>query len=229
MTAGDGRANSCSSGSILGVEPMKAAIVLAACICSSGPAVQGRQLSGVVYSDHSGPSAIGAGYVTLSTSVGLIKIHYGKPINGKFTDDRCWDLGAIWNVRTRQEADGTEELVRADCAGRLDVEVHSAWIAVLQYIKSIAERAGHTIGFKQERRGPINIEMGGVAVDIEGYLQFPDRGMCLEMNRRGEGGGVVIHAGLDCYFRPEIEFAVQPDERGQWAVKKVIAVTRRMP
>lgn len=66
------------------------------------------------------------------------------------------------------------------------MEIHSAWSAVGDYIRSVVERAGHTIGCKQGKRHPIHVDMRGITVD------------------------------MDCYFDPNTDFEVVRDKSGQW-------------
>jgi hypothetical protein len=195
------------------------------CLLGIGSTILGRDLSGTVYSDHSGPSGNGTGIVTLATSTGLISIHYQKPIHQDFLGDNCRHLGALWTVRTapwtarpEQKSLEMEELVRARCNGRVDVPVHSAWLATLNYIKEAAHHAGHELGFRPNRFGPINVNMDGINVDVSGYLNFPGNGMCLEVKERVSKATVVIESSADCAFQPDIEFTAKQTGPNTWAV-----------
>jgi hypothetical protein len=202
-------------------------ILASACCClvlsSAGIA---RQLTGTVYSDHSGPSANGTGEVILATSLGLVRIHYQKPVKGTFTNDKCWQLGAIWTVQTEEGRDA-EELTRVKCGGAVDASVNAAWIAVREYIQTAARGARQEFGFQVDRRGPIIVTMGGVDVDVWGYLSFSGSGMCLEMKQRVSNSAVVIASSADCYFHPEIDFKVERRAASTWQVSNVKSVGAR--
>lgn len=200
----------------------------ACCLLGIGSTILGRDLSGTVYSDHSGPSGRGTGIVRLATSTGLISIHYQKPIHGDFLSDNCRHLGALWTVRTalwttrpEQKSLEIEELVRVHCNGRVDVPVHSAWLAALDYIKEAAHRAGYELVFQPNRFGPINVNMDGINVDVSGYLNFPGNGMCLEVKERVSKATVVIESSADCFFQPDIEFTTKQTGPNMWAVTSV--------
>src|SRR5665213_1608875 len=128
---------------------MRSSVSFVICFLGISSTLLGRDLSGTVYSDHSGPSGAGTGIVELATRTGLISIHYQKPFPGDFSADTCSHLGAIWTVRT--EKNSLEELVGAHCNGRVDVPVHSAWMATLDYVKAAVHRAGFELGFQPNK------------------------------------------------------------------------------
>jgi len=183
----------------------------------------GRELTGVVYSDHSGVSGHGTGRLGLATKTGLVSLHYQKPVKQRFSNASCEDLGAIWIVRTELIDPTGEELVSARCDGGLDVQVHSAWMAVRNYIKSVAEAVGQTLGYKPGRRGPVPVDMNGNKVDISGYLNFGVSGMCLEVNRRIDSKTIIIRSSADCYFYPDLDFRVTETTPTLWRVISVEA------
>jgi hypothetical protein len=183
-----------------------------------------RQLTGAVYADNSGVSASGTGIVTLASGGSLVTVHYQKPIKHRFSSPRCWELGAVWTVWT-ELIDNEEELIRAECSGVMDVPVHSAWRATLDYIEATARRAGNELGFKG-RREPVMVVMDGVDVDIAGYLDFPGNGMCLEVKERMSRSVVVI-ASSGCFLEPEVEFTVERSSNYGWGVTRVRAVSTR--
>ena len=205
---------------------MHSTVAFACCFLVFSSTTIARQLTGAVYSDHSGPSGHGTGEVLLATSVGLISIHYQKPIQHRFSNDRCWQLGAIWTVRT-DGGRGAEELITARCNGAVDAPVNFAWSAVLEYIKTIALHAGHELGFQLNKRGPIIVNFGAVDVDVSGYLDFPGDGMCLEMKQRVSNSAIVIASSADCYFIPDIDFTVERLGAAAWRVTHVKAVNTR--
>jgi hypothetical protein len=179
-----------------------------------------RDLAGVVYSDHSGPSAQGTGVVALSTKLGLVNIHYQKPIKQDFSSDRCWDVGAVWSVKTKQVGEH-EELIRAHCTGKMDADVHSAWIAVRNYIRSVANAVGEDLGYQATRRRPVTVKMGDVSVDVAGYLDFGASGMCLDLRRRINSSTIVINSSADCHFNPDLAFRVEQIQPDVWQVSSV--------
>jgi hypothetical protein len=218
---------------------MKSLLQLSLCLIAIRPVVLGRDLTGVVYSDHSGLSGNGVGWVRLATPAGLIKIHYQKPIKSSFTDDRCWEVGAIWTVRTGRETPGTEELVSAGCEGRVDPQVQSAWIAVRDYIKALAEAAGYQLGYQANRPGPSILKLNNVEFDISGYLDFSSTGTCLEMKRRTGDGAVIIGSSAACSFNirspvggtsyPDIEFVTRKSAVDLWTILEVDVVPKQRP
>jgi hypothetical protein len=189
-------------------------ILIATCFFLGSPGfLFGRELTGTLYSDHSGPSGRGTGILVLATKTGLVALHYQKPVKQRFTKSSCQDVGAIWTVR----AEG-EELVSASCNGIIDIKVHSAWMAVRSYIQSTAEAAGQTMGYRPDRRGPVRVEMDGIDVDLSGYLNFGASGMCLEMDRRVDSKTIVIRSSGDCYFYPQLGFTVHEGSPNLWHV-----------
>ncbi len=188
-------------------------------------ALSGRELTGSVFWDHSGPSGQGVGQVALSTRNGSIVIHYQKPVKTMFSDETCEELGAIWTVQTKQSPRATEELVSAKCDGGLDATVHGAWLAVREFLRVAAESAGYKIGFDPNRRGPVRLRLGQVENDISGYLNFGFSGMCLEMKKQVDQRTVLIHGSAECYFMPLLDFTVERDASSEWRVTSVAEVT----
>ena len=116
-----------------------------------------------------------------------------------------------------------EELVSASCRGRVDVEVRSAWAAVRDYIRNVAERAGLQVGYQFQRPKPCRAMLGDAEVDLSGYLDFSATGMCLKVKRRVDGE-IIIGSSADCYFTPELEFTMAQVSPRVWQVRKVITV-----
>ena len=203
---------------------MRLSVSFVICFLGISSTLFGRDLSGTVYSDHSGPSGTGTGIVKLATSTGLISIHYQKPFPGNFSANTCSDLGAIWTVRT--EKNSLEELVGARCNGRVDVAVHSAWMATLDYVKDAIHRAGFELGFQPNRpRSPRQIvNMAGLDIDVSDYLNFPGNGMCFEVKERVSNASVIIESSPDCYFYPAVDFTNKQSGPNSWAVTGVKAL-----
>jgi hypothetical protein len=196
-------------------------ILIAAYLLLGAALLFGEELTGVVYSDHSGPSGNGVGEVQLATKAGLVSLGYQKPVKQSFSNGNCRDLGAIWTVRTDSSGGA---LISARCNGTLDRTVHSAWMAVRGYIKSLANAAGETVGYRQGRRGPIKVQMNGFTVDISGYLNFGETGMCLEVNKRIDNHTIIIRSSADCYFFPDLDFKVWEVSPNVWHVADVATV-----
>lgn len=201
---------------------MKAPSILV-CILMSPSVLLCGEYTGTVYSDHSGPSGHGTGYLRLATGSKLARIHYQKPIDAYFASPTCREVGAIWRVWTTRISPRTEELARVHCDGRVDVPVHSAWQATRDYIKAVALGAGQLIGYQPGRRGPIFVTMDQIQVDVSGYLDFGASGMCLDMKERVNRKTVVIGSTADCYFEPDIDFIVEEHGSGDWRVTSVVA------
>lgn len=115
-------------------------------------------------------------------------------------------------------------MISARCNGKLDRTVHSAWMAVRAYIEAKAKAIGESVGYRQNRRGPINVQMNGMQIDISGYLDFGATGMCLEVNKRIDDHTVIIRSSADCYFIPELDFKVQEMSASMWRVAEISAV-----
>ncbi|HEY7389018.1 MAG TPA: hypothetical protein VH640_10960 [Bryobacteraceae bacterium] len=199
----------------------KKSILIPAYLFFSAALLVAEELTGVVYADHSGPSGHSVGEIQLATKKGLVSLGYQKPVKQSFSNGNCRDLGAIWTVRT--DASGGA-LIRARCNGRLDRIVHSAWLAVRAYIEDLANAAGEKVGYRQDRRGQIKVQMNGLAVDIAGYLNFGGTGMCLEVDRRIDDRTVIIRSSADCYFSPELDFKVHEVSADIWHVVDISAV-----
>jgi hypothetical protein len=200
-------------------------IVLTWALLMNPPILFCRTLTGIVYSDHSGPSGNGTGELELSTKAGLIRIHYQKPIPQDFRTQRCREVGAIWTVQTGKSGILEEdELVRAHCDGKVDAAVRGAWIGAKSYIEKAAKDSGYTLGYQPDRRGPAQVDMGGRKVEISGYLNFATTGMCLEMHDRLNASTIVIESSADCYFYPDLEFTVERVTQTVWRVINVKAV-----
>jgi hypothetical protein len=197
------------------------AILITAYLFLGGALLVADELKGVVYADHSGPTGHSVGEIQLSTKTGLVSLGYQKPVKTEFSNRNCGDVGAIWTVRT--DALGGE-LIRARCNGTLDRTVHSAWLAVRAYIEALADAAGETVGYRQDRRGPIQVQMNGLAVDIAGYLNFGGTGMCLEVDKRMDDQTVIIRSSADCYFFPDLDFKVREVSADIWHVVDITAV-----
>jgi hypothetical protein len=203
---------------------MKSSVWFACYLLGIASTLFGRDLTGTVYSDHSGPSGASTGEVELSTSTGLISIHYRKPFPRDFSSDTCLHLGAVWTVRMKQNS--LEEIAEARCKGQVDLPVHSAWMATLDYVKEVAQRAGYEIGFRLDRpRRPNQIvNMYGLDVEVSGYLDFPQNGMCFEVKERVSKTSVIIQSSADCFFYPAVEFTNKQTGPNTWAVTSVKAL-----
>ena len=189
-------------------------------------ALSSRVLTGAVYWDHSGPSGQGVGQVALSTRNGPIIIHYQKgEVITKFAEGVCGELGAIWTVQTKRSPRGADELVSVTCDGGLDSTVHSAWLAVREFLRVAAESAGYKVGYDPNRRGPIRLRLGQVENDISGYLDFGSSSMCLEMKKQINQRTVLIHGSGECFFWPALDFTVERDASSVWRVTSVTEVT----
>jgi len=204
----------------------KRSSVLLFTLAVTASALSGRELTGVVYWDHSGPSGQGVGEVALATRSGSVVIRYQKgQVITKFSDETCGELGAIWTVQTKQSSRGNEELVSVKCDGGLDATVHAAWQAVHEFLRVAAESAGYKVGYDPNRHGPIRLRLGQVENDISGYLNFGSTGMCLEMKKQIDQRTVLIHGSADCYFWPALDFTVERDASSIWRVTAVSEVT----
>ncbi len=203
--------------------------IVSACMLLAVGTAHGRELTGVVYWDHGGPTGHATGMLGIATRTGIVPIHYQKPYKARFASSSCTDVGAIWTVRMQPIDGGGEELESASCAGSVDVPIHSAWLAVKSYITSTAEAAGYKLGFQLGRRGPLPARMNGINVDLFGYLSFGLSGMCLEMSKQVNRETIVIRSSSDCYFDPDLEFRVIEVQTNVWRVDSVKAIDPERP
>jgi hypothetical protein len=204
---------------------MKWVLILSYVLMTNPATLLCRELSGTVYSDHSGPSGHGTGMLRLATQNGVINVYYQKPIRNDFSKiDTCWQVGAIWTVWTSGSTTGEQELIKAHCTGELNEAVHAAWLATKDYIEAAAREAGYAPGFKVGRRGPLEVDMNGLKVDVFGFLSFGMSGMCLEMKQRVDPKTIIVGSSADCYFWPELDFTVEQIDSTIWQVKAIKAV-----
>ena len=208
------------SNGVLRREVVRSSLLAVCILIMKASPLAGRDLTGIVYSNHSGPSGKGVGEVQLSTKSGLIAIPYQKPIKLDSSDARCDEVGAIWTVQTYRSG----ALKRAHCAGKLDTDVHSAWMAVRNYLKAVASGVGQELGYQPSRRGPVKAKMGELHIDLAGYLNFGSTGMCLEMKEHVDKNSIIIESSADCYFIPDLDFRVERTGQTTWEVTSVKAV-----
>lgn len=85
----------------------------------AGSGAQPVQL-GVVYGVTAGVSASGGGTVLLKLGNTIAKFRFWKEeIGGGLPEASCWDVGALWRVRTRM-GDLGPEIAWAECTGWFD-------------------------------------------------------------------------------------------------------------
>jgi len=99
--------------------------------------------------------------------------------------------------------------------------VHAAWLATKDHIEAAAREVGYTPGFQIGRRGPLEVDMDGLKVDLFGYLSFGVSGMCLEMKKRVDSKTIIIASSADCYFWPDLDFTVEQIDPTIWRVRTI--------
>ena len=71
---------------------------------------------------------------------------------------------------------------------------------------------------------PIKVQMNGFTVDISGYLNFGETGMCLEVNNRIDNHTIIIRSSADCYFFPDLDFKMREVSPNVWHVANIATV-----
>lgn len=163
-----------------------------------------EHFTGVLYSNHGGPSGKGSGEIRLRTGSRVYEIWYQKPIEAEFAGSVCYEMGAIWDVVVRAEL-GRRVLQKAKCDGKVDRAIHSAWMTVRLYLDCRMGNPGASCAeyFSSHRRRSKSLvkQLSQLAdMDLAEYRKFGGRGLCLAVGEAA-GRSVAISAGIDCSIR----------------------------
>ena len=181
-----------------------------------------RELTGVLYSEHSGPSATGTGEARIATADGMVvSLFFQKPVKKVFSKAVCNDLGAVWRVTTEVLPERGETLVAATCTGQINVAVHSAWLGVKRFLEVLAQ--GEAQGSERLSAGERSAasHINWTTIDLSGYSRYGQNGKCLEVDRQVGRDIVNIRTSLDCLIDTAFEFRVGLVSGDAWQVLSV--------
>lgn len=169
-----------------------AVFTFAHCIVCSGQAV-----TGVVYSNHSGPSANASGMVELAVDGRMLTLFYGSPALSRSAPPVCHDIGAVWTVETRADNGSTVMVGYAACSGKVDTVVHDAWLLFRRYVETL-KRPPRYLFSPRWRASPefSAFVAAGKRIDASFYARL-DRAGCVDVLGR-RGGALLLRAGVDC-------------------------------
>jgi len=162
------------------------------------------ELTGVLYSNESGPSGGGTGRIRILADGSVREMSYQKPFPREFASAVCNDPGAVWNVTYTRIANGGEKIQHVRCDGKADPAVHGAWTLVDRVLRLLGKRGRlpETL-FAPSLRGTDRLRsmMASLqSLNLDGYEQFGAGGHCLRVASASDTGHVVVSAASDCYI-----------------------------
>jgi hypothetical protein len=174
-----------------------------------------RELTGILYANHSGPSGSGTGEIRIKTQNKMVMLAYQKPLAGRFARS-CWEPGSIWTVLTRRTEDRDEVVDEVSCPGKIDITLHEAWTLVRDFMNSVTGESH--LEFKSPRGAFDSRDL-----DWSGYRNFGGDGLCLEiMGYVGhEDENLVIRAPIDCALGKIVDFALHKTQRSGWRINSI--------
>jgi hypothetical protein len=181
-------------------------LLLLVSVVTAGQAKQVR-LTGVLYSNQSGPSASGTGEVILAVGKHAYHLEYQKPIEMEFSSSSCQTAGSIWTVDAVLDGDYEGRLLRAKCAGQKDISVFNAVGVVERYFDSLERgRLSEAYGLlTRDYQGRISFE--AFVVDAKRFdlalYRAHRQGQCLEISKTSPS--MQVRAGPDCLIRHDSE------------------------
>ncbi len=107
---------------------------------ASWTSLHAESITGVLYFNEVNNGAHRANYVELDTGKQVITIGYTEPLERRFRDKSCSEIGAVWTM-TVQHPDGGLFATRAICRGLNSETVNSAWKAVRDYLDGLPSYA----------------------------------------------------------------------------------------
>lgn len=187
---------------------------------------QAGTLTGVIISDHSGPSADAVGEIRLVASERLYRLLYGEPLVRRFSGDVCYDIGAIWTVEFHVLPDSALEIESASCTGDVDEPVHRSWLLVRSYLHSPQSSEGLL-----SQRWRKSLEFTRYSESLKGinlsdFSSLGKRGTCIDVTHRSPDR-IRLDAGIDCYISlagepVDLIFScVRPRESDKWEIDRI--------
>lgn len=181
----------------------------------------GETITGVVYSNHHGPSSDAAGMLHVAVGGKVVRIYYGAPALNSGAPPICYDIGAVWSVATRRENDNRVMIGYATCSGKIDRAVHDAWLALRAYIVT-RKNPSPSLFSPQWRASPqfTAFIAKGKRINVSSTTRVYRNGECIDVlgQRRDT---LRLRAGMDCYLtvdgRPielQVHIKSNPDGSG---------------
>lgn len=173
-------------------------------LCGLHSTAYPASFSGVVYSNHSGPSSDASGILDLWVQDKLYTLYYGEPFPRDFKSNTCRDIGAIWSVEVRTLPDGTLYVDRAKCTGAVYEVVHKPWQLVTEYLKTVGQNPELSRSLlSQPWRSSVEFRKYTEAIRdlrVSDYERFGHGGTCIDVVRVEGPDRVELSAGVDCYI-----------------------------
>jgi hypothetical protein len=172
--------------------------------------VKATQLTGVVYSESSGPSGTGTGQLKLAVGDRIYRLDFQKPVREHFANATCREIGAIRTVTLMLDDKGGGSVLRWSCDGRVDSSIHPAWLTLSRYLKLLALRSYLPAYNLLSRRLKAEIEFSDFMarqqrLGFQGYLQYGGHGRCLIVESQRAAKSVNFVVSADCHLECEGE------------------------
>ena len=188
-------------------------------------------VTGVVLSDHSGPSGHASGTLELAVVGKVQTLYYGEPLVRRFRAAVCRDIGAVWTVSLRATADSTLVIARASCHGRVDEDVHSSWLLVRDYLEAMMKSQPAAVDSVSARwRSSPEYRVYATKtsdLDLSGYQRFGRDGRCIDVGHKRDKDRIELTAGPDCSVdisgkAVNLFFTLHRNlDKGKWEIDKI--------
>ena len=196
--------------------------------------LRSETLVGTVYANQSGPSGAGTGSLRLATKLSVFELYFQKPIPGRRPDPICRDLGAYWEVTAKIIRPGQGNLIDATCQGKVDEEIHSAWLRVIELLNlASAGSFSKTDGLRNEEwrsLGYSNRNLKLQDLDLSSYMPERNAGDCLEVYEKFSASRVIIQISENCHIwfegKPATINVIVTKEGADWKIGPLILVHR---
>jgi hypothetical protein len=184
-----------------------------------GPGAMARPLRGWSTRTTVARAPDASGTVELAVEGKMLVLSYGSPALNRSAPRTCYDIGAVWTVRTSVD-DGSKVMVGyGTCSGKVDTVVHDAWLVFRRYIGTLEDPQPSLFSprWRASPEFPAFIA-AGKRIDASFYARL-DRGNCIDVLRR-RGGALLLRAGADCALTAdgqpiELRLTIKPNaDRG---------------
>ena len=160
-------------------------------------------MTGVVLSNHSGPTAGASGEIKLAVRDKNYSLYYDHSLQTRFTTDSCWSIGMVWSVEYRTLQDSSLYAERATCEGKANKAVYEAWLMLRKYLSGMDARpsASHELFSPLWTSSPAGKEYEKQAafIDLTDYRRFGMSGTCIDVIGQ-QPGTILLEAGADCHL-----------------------------
>jgi hypothetical protein len=175
--------------------------VLAGALCSA------ESMTGVVLSNHGGPTGDASGTIDIATGGHVRILNYDRSLQRHFSAESCadiGDIGAIWTVKTRSLTDGGLYAESAACDGGVEKKAHDSWLVVREYLaagnaRPVARPQLFSARWRSSPQGQ-EYEREAGRLDLSAYRLFGNSGLCVDVVDIGNSGVVRLRAGADCHL-----------------------------